>query len=78
LKLTDEQKARASNYAALLNMEAWRDLVRVANDEISRSMTSQDSKDASDLNINTVCEERGYRKGIRWVLQEAGRIQEIG
>lgn len=78
MRLTEEQKARANNYASLVNTEAWKDLERMAQVELKRSMNSQDNKDAKDLNINTVCEERGYRKGIRWLIQQANTIQEIG
>jgi hypothetical protein len=78
MRLTEEQKRRSSNFAALINTDGWRELEREAQREISRSMGSMDNKAAQDLNINTVCEERGYRKGIRWLLQQANTIQEIG
>lgn len=78
MRLTEEQKIRSERYAALVRTDGWRDLETVAKAELNRSMLSLDNKDAKDLNINTVCEERGYRKGIRWVLQQAGMIQEIG
>jgi hypothetical protein len=78
MKPTEEQKAAASHYKQLVASAAWQSLEKMAEEQCESSMTIQDNKAASDLNINTVCEERGFRKGIRWLIQQAKIKAEIG
>lgn len=76
--MTDEQKVVAGIYKQLSGSPAWKDLMRVAEQEILRSRDHQDAIPAKDLNTNTVCEERGYRNGIRWLLKQVQTKSEIG
>lgn len=78
MKLTEEQKVRATRFESLLQMEGWKELERMAEAEIALSRETQDNRPAKDVTVNEYCEERGYRKGIRWLLKEASRIKEIG
>lgn len=66
-------KERASLYGALLNLNAWHDLETFAAHEIDASMRRMDAKSAADLSLGEVCEERGVRRGIRLILDEAKR-----
>lgn len=66
-----EKKKLSHDYAVMMSSEAWKDLVQYAEDERSASIKRVDDKDASDLNIGTVCEERGMRKGMHKLLQHA-------
>lgn len=58
-------------YASMMQMDAWKDLERYAEDEREMSMKRIDDKSARDLSLGEVCEERGIRKGILKVLQHA-------
>lgn len=74
--MNEEKKARMNNYGAMMNMEAWKDLVRYAESERDVSIKSIDDKNAADLNINIVCEQRGIRKGIFKIIQHAEQCRE--
>ena len=78
MKLTGEQRERAREFQALMSMPGWDTLIKLADAEVERSMRSQDQIPAEKMNINHVCEERGYRKGIRWLIQQSRTIGEIG
>jgi flagellar motility protein MotE (MotC chaperone) len=73
--MTQEEEARrnrlASAYSAMMQSEAWKDLENFANGERESSMKRMDTKNASDLVLGEVCEERGIRKGIFKVIQHA-------
>lgn len=70
------KEAKAKDYAAMMNMNAWHDLVAYAEAERDSSIKSIDDKSASDLNINIVCEQRGIRKGIFKVIQHAEQCRD--
>jgi hypothetical protein len=61
--------ARQIEYANLMNMPAWKDIEKWANEEAERSMRMMDAISAKDLSVNHVCEERGLRKGIFKVIR---------
>lgn len=74
--MKDAKQSRASDYAAMMNMAAWSDLVAYAEAERDASIKSIDDKSAADLNINVVCEQRGIRKGIFKLIQHAEQCRE--
>jgi hypothetical protein len=78
LKLTKDRQAVASRFESLMNHEAWKLLEKMADEQRESSMKDQDNKNAQDLNINVVCEARGFRKGIRWVFDQVRTKAEIG
>lgn len=78
MKLTPEQQARARDFKSLMSQPGWVQLMTLADNELERSRNAQDKIRAEDLNINHVCEERGYRNGIRWLIQQALTIGEVG
>jgi hypothetical protein len=67
----NDNNALRSAYAAMMEMEAWKDLVRFCEDERDTSMKRMDAKSAAELALGEVCEERGIRKGIFKVIQHA-------
>lgn len=73
---SDLKKALTAAYASLLQTSAWKDLIEYAREEQKKSMERVDSKAASELNIGTVCEERGIRKGIFKIIQYAEQRAE--
>ncbi len=72
----EESKSLANAYASMMNMNAWQDIVRFANEERDASIKRIDDKSAADLNLGTVCEERGIRKGIFKLIQHAEQCRE--
>lgn len=62
----------------MMNSPAWKDLEAWALDERDRSMKSVDSIAAKDLSINHVCEERGYRNGIKKLIDQAHYVKDRG
>jgi hypothetical protein len=62
--------------ATMMNMDAWKDLEEWASNERDASIKRVDDRAASDLNIGTVCEERGIRKGILKIIQHANQCKE--
>lgn len=78
MKLTKDQEAVAAIFQSLLNNEGWKRLEKMADEQRESSMKDQDNKDAALLNINVVCEARGFRKGIRWVFDQVRTKAEIG
>lgn len=76
-EITKEQRvSRASLYAQMVESAAWKDLERWADAERIESMKRVDDKDASALNLGTVCEERGIRKGLLKLIQHAHFCRE--
>jgi hypothetical protein len=67
----DEKNRWASSYGSMMQSEAWKDLERYALAEREASMQRIDVKNASDLSLGEVCEERGIRKGIFKLMQHA-------
>lgn len=72
----EEKKSLTNAYASMMNMDAWEELVRFANSERDASIKRIDDKNAADLNLGTVCEERGIRKGIFKLIQHAEQCRE--
>lgn len=72
----DIRKRLKTAYASMMVMDAWKDLEQYAADERQMSMERIDNKSASELNIGTVCEERGIRKGIFKLIQHAQQRAE--
>ena len=64
----DKKTAVARAYDALTQTEAWKDLVAFAEGELVRSANVADSTGIKDLDIRVVCDERGFRRGIRALL----------
>lgn len=60
----------------LIKMEAWKHMENWIEDECQRSIDRLDIVDAKDLNINLVCEQRGYRNGLRKVVRELKGLAE--
>lgn len=58
-------------FEAMLNTDAWKRLEQWADEERERSRDIIDSIPAKDLNSNHVCEERGIRKGMMKLVQQA-------
>ena len=58
-------------FEAMLATDAWKALESWVAHECDESMKRHDNKSAADLIINEVCEDRGIRKGMRKVLQQA-------
>jgi hypothetical protein len=73
---SDEKKSLASAYRSMMQTPAWKDLEIFANTERDASIRSIDVKNACDLNINTVCEQSGIRKGISRIIQHAQQRSE--
>lgn len=65
-----------SEYTSMMGTPAWKNLVAYAENERDASIKSIDDKNASDLNINVVCEQRGIRKGIFKLIQHAEQCRE--
>lgn len=63
-------------YASMMSSDAWQDLKRWAENQRDESISKQDAKAASDLNINVVCEDRGIRKGIAMLMRHAEQKRE--
>lgn len=59
-------------HPAFLQLEAW------AQDQSEISMRSIDSISAKDLSVNHVCEERGYRKGLKKIFEHARFVRTNG
>lgn len=76
--ITDLPKTLRTAYAEMMNSLAWKDLEAWALDERERSMKSVDSIAAKDLSINHVCEERGYRNGIKKLIDQAHYVKDRG
>lgn len=74
--LTSEQLSLKTNYAQMMAMPAWKDLVGYAEDERVLSIKKVDDRAAADLNLNTVCEERGIRIGMRKLMHHADQRLE--
>jgi hypothetical protein len=72
----EEKQALAREYASLMTMRAWQDLVNYMETERDASMKSIDDKSVGDLNINIVCEQRGIRKGMLKIIQHAEQCAE--
>lgn len=68
---SDEKKSLQSAYQSMMYSAAWLDLERYASDERDASIKRVDDKNASDLNLGSVCEERGIRKGIFKIIKYA-------
>lgn len=64
-------KSLADSYQLMMKLPAWKDLEAYAESEQLASVLRSDSKAASDLNINFICEERGIRKGIKKIMLHA-------
>lgn len=64
-------KHRVDIFTQMINSEAWKELVRWAEEEKERSMSAIDAIPAKDLSANHVCEERGVRKGIQKLINQA-------
>ncbi len=73
---SDERKSIAKAYHDMMQMPAWKELMKYANEERDASVKRVDDKNASDLNIGTVCEERGIRKGIFKLIKHAEQSAE--
>ena len=71
-----DRKPLANAYAQMMDSPAWKDLEKWAMDESDRSMKAQDAKPAVEMIINEVCEERGYRNGLRRLIQHASQRKE--
>ena len=74
--ISEEKKALAGAYKALMVMPGWIDLEKYAEEERDSSMKRVDSKSANDLSLGYVCEERGIRKGIAKLIQYAKQNAE--
>jgi hypothetical protein len=74
--MNEAKKALANAYAIMMQTDAWKDLERYAIAERDASAKRIDDKPASDLNLGTVCEERGIRKGIFKLIQHAEFCKE--
>ena len=64
------------NFQDLVKLDAWRELEKWIDQECQNSMKRMDNIDAQDLKLNQVCEERGYRNGLRKVLREVRQRAE--
>jgi cell wall assembly regulator SMI1 len=60
-----------SQFEAMLASEAWKKLEQWVAEEQERSITIVDAIPAKDISSNHYCEERGLRKGMAKVLQQA-------
>lgn len=63
-------------FEAMIASDAWKALEAWVAHECDESMRRHDSKPANDLKINEYCEDRGIRKGMRKVLQQAHSFSE--
>ena len=68
--------AKKDMYLALTNSHAWKDLESWATHEADASMKSIDNTPATELNLGKVCEERGYRRGLMRIIQQAKFMAE--
>lgn len=73
---TEERKNLAKAFELMMSMEAWKVLEDYSARECESSMQRMDSKSASILSLGEVCEERGFRKGIRKILKYAKDCKE--
>jgi hypothetical protein len=78
MKMTEDQKAAVGHYKALVESMAWKDLEQLASEKVSKSREGLDAILIEDFTMPTICEERGFRKGIKWVLDQAKIKAEIG
>jgi hypothetical protein len=69
--MASEKKPLSGAYAALMQSEAWKDFVDYADKQCDSSMRMIDSKSACDLSLGEVCEERGFRKGMKKLIRYA-------
>ena len=76
--MTPEQKATSALYQQLIASAVWQDLERMGDEQRNSSMKLQDATPAENLNLGKVCEERGFRRGIRWVFEQAKTKAQIG
>lgn len=60
----------------LINFEAWKHIEKWSEEECLNSMKRIDAISAKEININIVCEERGYRKGLRKFISEVKSLAE--
>lgn len=67
---------QARDYSVMMEMPAWKDLERYAKEEKDASFRREDSKTATNLSLNEVCEERGIRKGMERLLRYAEEKKE--
>lgn len=74
--MSEVKKGLAGAYAAMMQMDAWKDLARYADAECEASMIRQDSKPAVELIVQEVCEDRGIRKGMKKLIQHAEFCRE--
>lgn len=74
IEITD-RKYKSKAYSRMMEDEAWQDLEQYAKNEQTASLKRIDDKPAADLSINSVCEERGFRKGILKILQHANECR---
>lgn len=74
--IKEDKKALADAYNSMMQLAAWKDLERYADDERHASMRRMDDKSASNLSLGEVCEERGIRKGIFKLIQHAQQRAE--
>lgn len=70
------KKAMADAYIVMMQTAAWKDLEKFALDQIQSSMDTEDTKSSSDVTLGFVCEEKGYRKGIKRLIQHAKQRRE--
>lgn len=64
-------QATKDAFSVLVRSNAWQRLEAWVAHEVDSSIRLQDAKPADELNLGTVCEERGIRKGMMRVIQEA-------
>jgi hypothetical protein len=74
--MKEDRKSLAGAYTHMMTLDAWKDLEKWAMEEEQYSMKRQDDKPAKDLVFAEVCEERGYRKGIKKILDHAAQRKE--
>lgn len=76
--MSDNEKAkaieRANSYRDMCNLWAWKDLVRIIEEEKIASVTRCDSIPTKEMSLSLVSEERGIRKGLNKILSEVGYI----
>lgn len=65
-----------NGFVDLIHTEAWLHMEKWIEEECQRSIDRLDIVDAKDLNINLVCEQRGYRNGLRKVIRELRGLAE--
>lgn len=74
--MNDAKKSLMNAYASMMQMDAWKDLERFAILERDASAKRIDDKPASELNLGSVCEERGIRKGLFKIIKHAEQCRE--